>query len=163
MRRLQLLAIWYVTQWAAQGAPSKVRIVELGPGRGTLLADILRVSHSHIRRLGGSLHAVMVADPLPCCAAPAPSQTFRSLPASSSPPVTSIHLVESSPHLREVQRKKLEEAGFGGVETKWWGSVGEVPASEDEFTVVVAHEFFDAMPIHIFEVSSSLWTIQPSQ
>ena len=55
--------------------------------------------------------------------------------------------------MREVQKKKLEETGFGQVETKWWGSVGEVPKSEDEFTVVVAHEFFDAMPIHIFEVS----------
>lgn len=41
---LQLLAIWYVTQWAAQGASQRVRIVELGPGRGTLLSDILRVS-----------------------------------------------------------------------------------------------------------------------
>lgn len=40
----QLLAIWYVTQWAVQGKAPKVRIVELGPGRGTLLTDILRVS-----------------------------------------------------------------------------------------------------------------------
>lgn len=40
----QLLGIWYVTQWLAQGAPSKVRVIEVGPGRGTLLADILRVS-----------------------------------------------------------------------------------------------------------------------
>ena len=45
----QLLAIWYVTQWAQQGASSKVRIVELGPGRGTLLADILRVSLTRLR------------------------------------------------------------------------------------------------------------------
>ena len=67
--------------------------------------------------------------------------------------MTSVHLVESSPHLREVQKQKLEEAGFGAVDTQWWGNVSEVPKSEDEFTVVVAHEFFDAMPIHIFEVS----------
>ena len=84
-------------------------------------------------------------------------QTFRSLPATSSPPVTSIHLVESSPHLREVQKAKLDEFGFGAIRTEWWGSVGEVPPSEDEFTVVVAHEFFDAMPIHVFENTPHGW------
>lgn len=25
-------------------------------------------------------------------------------------------------------------------------------AAKDEFTVLIAHEFFDALPIHIFEV-----------
>jgi hypothetical protein len=35
----QLLAIWYVTQWLAQGAPRRVRVVEVGPGRGVDRGD----------------------------------------------------------------------------------------------------------------------------
>lgn len=40
----ELLALFLVTEWVAQGRVGRVRIVELGPGRGTLLDDILRVS-----------------------------------------------------------------------------------------------------------------------
>lgn len=137
----QLLAIWYVTQWAQQGSPQKVRIVELGPGRGTLVSDILRVSASRHDRSCLSLTLRRRA-----------AQTFRSLPKSSSPPVSSIHLVENSPGLRDIQKEALANAGFRDTKTEWWGSVGEVPKSEDEFTIVIAHEFFDAMPVHIFEV-----------
>ncbi|KAK4055553.1 hypothetical protein OIV83_000099 [Microbotryomycetes sp. JL201] len=121
----ELLAIWFVTQWAAQGRPDKVRIVELGPGRGTLLADVLR--------------------------------TFKALPKQSSPPVTSIHLVENSGALRAEQKSQLSAHGFGDTMTNWWGTASEVPPTEDEFTLVVAHEFFDALPIHIFEHVDKGW------
>lgn len=38
----QLLGIWFVASWMGAGKPPAVRLVELGPGRGTLMADMLR-------------------------------------------------------------------------------------------------------------------------
>lgn len=40
----ELLAIYFVSRWQANEMPNKVRLVELGPGRGTLLSDMVRVS-----------------------------------------------------------------------------------------------------------------------
>src|SRR5579863_8277283 len=40
----ELIGIWMAAVWRQMGAPDNVRIVELGPGRGTLLADALRAA-----------------------------------------------------------------------------------------------------------------------
>ena len=43
----ELLGIWLVAEWIAQGRVSKgVEVVEVGPGRGTLMDDMLRVWYS---------------------------------------------------------------------------------------------------------------------
>lgn len=40
----ELVGLWVLTEWLGQGRTSKgVQLVELGPGRGTLMADMLRV------------------------------------------------------------------------------------------------------------------------
>ena len=38
----ELMGAWAAWTWESMGKPSTVRIVELGPGRGTLMADLLR-------------------------------------------------------------------------------------------------------------------------
>ncbi len=38
----ELLGLWAAETWARIGCPSSLRLVELGPGRGTLMADALR-------------------------------------------------------------------------------------------------------------------------
>lgn len=52
----ELLGLWSAVMWQSMGAPAEVRLVELGPGRGTLMADALRAANS----LPGFIDAVSV-------------------------------------------------------------------------------------------------------
>lgn len=38
----ELLGLWSASVWTAAGEPSTLRLVEIGPGRGTMMADALR-------------------------------------------------------------------------------------------------------------------------
>ena len=38
----ELIGLWAVAGWAAMGSPARFVLVEIGPGRGTLMADALR-------------------------------------------------------------------------------------------------------------------------
>jgi NADH dehydrogenase [ubiquinone] 1 alpha subcomplex assembly factor 7 len=104
----ELIGLWAASVWPLMGAPEDVRLVELGPGRGTLMADMLR--------------AVAVVP------------AFRA--------TLSAHLVEMSPLLRRQQQERL--AGLG-VPMDWHTDPAEVP---DGPLIVIANEFFDALPVH---------------
>ena len=43
----ELLAMSILQAWMDQGSPSKIILAELGPGRGTLMADVLRTLKNH--------------------------------------------------------------------------------------------------------------------
>jgi SAM-dependent MidA family methyltransferase len=53
----ELIGIWAGVVWQQMGAPTRVRLVELGPGRGTLMRDALRAA----RKVPGFCDALEVS------------------------------------------------------------------------------------------------------
>ncbi|OAV98294.1 hypothetical protein PTTG_00338 [Puccinia triticina 1-1 BBBD Race 1] len=114
----ELIAIWFISRWQAAGSPTRTRIVELGPGRGTLMADIIR--------------------------------TFKSIRAFDNVDL-SVHLIENSPFMRALQDQKLSPFDDLKEKVSWSDRIDEVGKVDDRWTMVIAHEFFDALPVHIFQ------------
>jgi len=66
-------------------------------------------------------------------------------------------LVETSQKLRDVQKDRLADriASFESpVDISWYDRIEDLPRDESEYSMVVAHEFFDALPIHILKKTS---------
>lgn len=111
----ELLGLWCAQCWLQLDRPSPVRLIELGPGRGTLMADALRAS-------------LMVPG-------------FRE--------AAEVHLVENSPALRARQAEALKEST-----PIWHETLDRVP---DGPLLIVANEFFDALPVRQFEKTAAGW------
>ncbi|KAH7401108.1 S-adenosyl-L-methionine-dependent methyltransferase [Phaeosphaeria sp. MPI-PUGE-AT-0046c] len=129
----ELIGIWLYAEWLAQGRKDKVQIIEVGPGRGTLMDDVLRTISS-----------------------------FKAFANS----IEAIYLVEASPHLQKQQAKlltgteELQEGVIGptgslkyipNVNIQWCEDIRFVPKEETSTPFILAHEFFDALPIHVFQ------------
>ncbi len=103
----ELIGAWAAATWMAMDRPERLVLAELGPGRGTLMADLLRAAAT----------------------------------VSGFAEAAEIHLVETSPRLREVQKATLAAAG---IYAAWHDAFLEIPAGP---MILVANEFFDALPI----------------
>ena len=104
----ELIGLWAAAVWQTMGAPARLALVELGPGRGTLMADALRAA--------------------------------RVVPDFAA--ALDVRLVETSPVMQGRQQETL--ATFD-VALAWHRELTEVPEGP---AVVVANEFFDALPVH---------------
>lgn len=62
----EMLGIFFVHAWQRHGSPGQVRLVEIGPGRGTMMADMLRVLSRLAPELytGLSVHMVETSEKL---------------------------------------------------------------------------------------------------
>jgi NADH dehydrogenase [ubiquinone] 1 alpha subcomplex assembly factor 7 len=66
--------------------------------------------------------------------------------------------VETSLPLRSVQEQALKPfAEMSGWNIQWHDSLDEIPPTDKQYTMVLAHEFFDALPFHLIEVGFLSW------
>ena len=113
----EMLGLWCIDTWQRLlGSPKRVILAELGPGRGTLMADILR--------------------------------TARVSPEFAA--AVEVHLVEVSPALKEKQRDALS-----GHKVVWHKDGASLPESAP--LILIANEFFDALPVRHFEKTAKGW------
>ncbi|MGD9508768.1 MAG: class I SAM-dependent methyltransferase [Geminicoccaceae bacterium] len=112
----ELIGLALVSCWLELGQPGRVALAELGPGRGTLMADVLRAS--------------------------------RVVPSFAA--ASDVHLVETSPVLRERQAAALRSRS-----AFWHDSVDGLPA--DRPLLLVANEFLDALPVRQFVRRAGRW------
>jgi SAM-dependent MidA family methyltransferase len=113
----EMLGVFLIEAWQKHLRPHRnLRIAEIGPGRGTMMADILRT----VRRIAPDLYDA-----------------------------ASVHLVETSPSLRAVQQATL---AAHGDKIMWHDGFDELPPG---FLLLVANEFFDAVPIRQFVKTAS--------
>lgn len=115
----ELVGLWCVQCWVDLGRPAPVLLVELGPGRGTLMADALRAA--------------------------------QVMPALRE--AVEVHLVETSPALRRSQAETLAQR-HPAVRVAWHDAVDDLP---DGALLVVANEFFDALPVRQFQRTADGW------
>ena len=139
----ELVGIWFMTEWMAQGRPTKgVQFIEMGPGRGTLMSDILRTIGQF--------------------------QIF-------SEAISAVWLVEAGEGLRKRQKDLLcgenadirelsdstgkniwwESTSRQAIPIRWVEDIALLPnggnGEDEDMPFIIAHEFFDALPIHAFE------------
>ena len=111
----ELVGLFIATLWQQMGSPPRFDLVELGPGRGTLMQDALRAA-TRLPGLGAALR---------------------------------LCLFESSPGLRAEQAARL--APFHPI----WPD--DLVPDGDAPLIVIANEFFDALPIRQFVKGSTGW------
>jgi len=109
----EMVGLWLADRWYKMDKPDGIQLIEFGPGRGTLMEDLLRATE--------------------------PVEGFHD--------ALDVHFIEASPKLRALQAEKVPHAN-------WHADLSTVP---DGPSLIVANEFFDALPIHQFEKHEDRW------
>lgn len=178
----ELLGVWCAAMWQNLGRPSKIHIIEIGPGRGTLSNDMLNATKHmksffkavhlhlvevspHLRRLqaqkfGLVYPATLNPDTVQSIPVPQGLEEHVYKPVEGADAKTTQYEVlrpnaapnSSSELLPDVNLKSLP-----GTPISWHARFEDIPDYDGEPILVIAQEFFDALPVYQLEMTSKGW------
>ena len=132
----ELVGLWCVATWRQMGSPEGFRLVEIGPGRGTLMDDLLRAA-SRFDDFASALERVEMVETSPVLAA----VQRETLGCAAS----------------DHDGGSGDDGGVSnrhGVATQWRHRLNDVPKCP---VLLVGHELLDALPAHQFELTERGW------
>ena len=159
------ICVWFVTQWQQQLAKSEnIQLLELGPGRGTLMVDILQLATtSKLIDFGSAIHTVHFVEA---------SRALR-LEQQQSLEKALGHLVHfeftttsnntgANDDNIQVPNKespmKIEEKKIH-IRVEWHDDFASFQRKRDKKmpVLMVLQEFLDALPVHVFQMTEDGW------
>ncbi|MFY9589149.1 class I SAM-dependent methyltransferase [Rickettsia endosymbiont of Halotydeus destructor] len=122
----EIIGLWCIKEWQKIGCPSRISIIELGPGRGLLMRDLLRVA-----KLVPEFYQAIT-----------------------------IELIEINPNFITNQQTNLQDINLPINHHLFVENIAKTPA------IIIANEFFDAIPIKQYIKVKELWyervcTVEP--
>jgi len=172
------LLVWLITQYQTLGNPSKIQLIEIGPGKGTLICDVLRSALTTFPDFAAALTS---------------SNGATSGEGGKKKVAVGVHLVEVTDGMRSRQKESLQklqgettvmEKGFSfsfdnseseidnvqehdpsndkqieqsnAIAINWHDLLSSVPTHDAETgepipTFIICQELLDALPIHSFQ------------
>ncbi len=133
----EVIGAWVADVWMQMGSPAKFTLLECGPGRGTLMADILRATkgvkgfHEAAR-----VHLLEISPVLK-------EKQRQTLLCPPHPPAKAG--LSLSPR----------GEGWGEGDIIWHSTLETVPT--DQPLIIVANEFLDALPVRQFQKTEDGW------
>lgn len=134
----ELIGVWFLTQLMLNQSVKKIRLVELGPGRGTLMDDMLRTSMTFADFHKNISEVIMVEA----------SPTLRNVQSQ---------LLCGSECKQGPDGRWTASSSKYDVLFTWVDSPKDINDDSTVSTFVVVHEFFDALPIHQLEKTEKGW------
>lgn len=120
----EMIGIWLYSVWTSQGSPKKIRIVEFGPGKGTLMHDVVIVFNKFVAKSAVAVDIEVVM-------------------------VEASHVLRKEQHKLLCNDNTYETTpeGFNTSMTKWNNKVTwvdtekDIVQASDTANYVLAHEF----------------------
>ncbi|EWM26639.1 Putative S-adenosyl-L-methionine-dependent methyltransferase MidA [Nannochloropsis gaditana] len=158
----ELLGVWAVATWEKLGTPRVFRLAEIGPGKGTLMKDILRVAQN-FPPFHNALGGVSMIET---------SQALRRVQAEALGAVSidknwTNSDTERDSDARDIGDEAEWERGGRRHERKarwclpckrkidWHDDVRQMPVESP--SIIFAQELLDALPVHQFEYTENGW------
>eukprot|EP00817_Percolomonadidae_sp_ATCC50343_P003912 CAMPEP_0117420268 /NCGR_PEP_ID=MMETSP0758-20121206/1634_1 /TAXON_ID=63605 /ORGANISM="Percolomonas cosmopolitus, Strain AE-1 (ATCC 50343)" /LENGTH=414 /DNA_ID=CAMNT_0005201771 /DNA_START=165 /DNA_END=1409 /DNA_ORIENTATION=+ len=144
----EMLGLWCYSEWGRFGCPDHITFVEVGPGKGTLMHDVLKTINQFKPISKVKKRAVLVEK----------SEKLQKVQKEKLHVASTFHAVTG---------KEEKILSHGRTEIHWHNEVHPTmfkegsslydPKYEKGMVIILGNEIFDALPVHQFQLTEKGW------